>query len=102
MDNYDYQQNQSQSNPSQNFNNGSQLEPPLTLGEWVVTILILAIPCVNIVMLFVWGFGQGNTSRKNYCRAALIFVAIGMVFSFIFGAAMLAAIGEYVTSYGYY
>ncbi|BCJ95377.1 hypothetical protein acsn021_29460 [Anaerocolumna cellulosilytica] len=97
MENNDYQTNQ-----PQNINNGSQLETPLSLGEWVVTLLILAIPCVNIVMFFVWGFGQGNISRRNFCRAALIFIGISTVFTFIFGAAMVAAIAEYISSYGLY
>lgn len=70
---------------------GGQFEAPMTLGEWLVTLIVLAIPCVSLIMLFVWGFGQGNTSRKNYCRAALIVKAVVYVLVIILYAAMGAA-----------
>ena len=28
--------------------------PVVRVGDWVLTILLLAIPIVNLVMLFVW------------------------------------------------
>jgi hypothetical protein len=58
---------------------------PLTTGQWFVTMLILAIPLVGLVMLFVWAFGGGNLNRRNYCRAALIWVAIAVGIGLIFG-----------------
>jgi hypothetical protein len=93
MDNYDVQNNNQ---------NGEQLEKPMTLGEWIITMIVLAIPCVGIVMMFVWGFGQGgNTSRKNYCRAALIFAAIGIVLGLIFYGAIAAMMASAFSSYSY-
>lgn len=70
--------------------------PVMSVGEWMVTLLILFIPIVNIIMLFIWGFGGGvNKTKANYCKASLIWVAIGLilwfaVFSSIVGG-MLAA-----------
>ena len=49
------------------FNNFDRSKDVMTTGEWVVTLLLLGIPCVNIIMLFVWAFGNGNENRKNYC-----------------------------------
>ncbi|NLK93629.1 MAG: hypothetical protein GX275_00365 [Clostridiales bacterium] len=64
----------------------------MTVGQWVITILVYSIPCVNIVMMFVWAFGSGNNNRKNYSRAMLIYMAIGIVlyliFFLVFGAAI--------------
>lgn len=78
--------------------NGEQLERPMSVGEWLITLIIFAIPCVGIIMMFVWAFGQGNQGRKNYARAALILTAIGIVLSVIFysilGAAMFASLGS--------
>ena len=59
-------------------------------------MLLLAIPLVNIILLFVWAFGSGtNTNKKNYCRATLIIaavvIAIYVVILLIFGAAMLSS-----------
>ncbi len=50
---------------------------PLTVGDWIITLLVLYIPLVNLVMLFYWALSStSNTNRKNYCIATLIFVAI--------------------------
>lgn len=72
----------------------------MTTGQWMLTTLIIAIPIVGFVMLFVWGFGNGNENRKNYCRAALIWMLIGVVLWIILavsGASILSSLGS-----GYY
>ena len=57
--------------------------PVMSVGEWMVTLLILIIPIVNIIMLFVWGFGGGvNKTKANYFKASLIWVAIGLILWF--------------------
>ena len=39
----------------------------VTMGEWVVTILLCGIPLVNLIMLFVWAFGSNTKiSKKNF------------------------------------
>lgn len=55
------------------------------------------IPCVGIILYFVWAFGKnGNINRRNYCRAYLIIMGIAVllaiIFLFIFG---VASIGTY-------
>ena len=57
-----------------------------TLG-WIGYKLVLAIPLVGLILYFVWAFekGDGNLTRRNYCRASLILIAAGIVFSIIFG-----------------
>lgn len=53
---------------------------PVTLGEWMVTILLTAIPIVNIIMLFVWGFSSNtHPSKANWAKASLIWLAIVIV-----------------------
>lgn len=74
--------------------------PVVSIGEWIVTVLLTAIPFVNLVMLLIWGFGGGtNPSKANFAKASLIWMAIGLVFCIIFyvlfGAAMLAAMSAY-------
>jgi len=49
----------------------------MSVKDWLFMWLIFIIPCVNIVMVFVWAFGSGgNLNRRNYCRAYLIVLAI--------------------------
>ena len=57
----------------------------LSVGGWIGTIIVLGIPIVGLVMLFVWGFGQGDIGRKRFCIAALILAAIGIVISILVG-----------------
>ncbi len=68
----------------------------ITIGEWMLTILIVAIPIVGFVMLFVWGFGSGtHPSKANWAKATLIWFAIVIglyiVFFMIFGLALLSS-----------
>jgi hypothetical protein len=50
---------------------------PMSVKDWVITLIILALPLINIVMILVWAFGgTGNINRRNYCRASLLIFAI--------------------------
>ena len=56
----------------------SEQNRPLTVQEWFLTILILALPLVNLVMYFYWAFAEGiNLNKRNFCRASLLWAAIG-------------------------
>ncbi len=56
----------------------------MTLGDWVVTLLLLFIPLVNIVLLFVWAFSSDtNINKKNFAKAQLIFMGIGILLSIV-------------------
>jgi hypothetical protein len=80
--------------------NGQQLEPPLTLGNWIIIMILVAIPCVNIIMLLIWAFGKDvNTSKRNYSRATLIFMLIGIVLSIIFSSAIAALFSSFGNYY---
>ncbi len=81
--------------------NGLPMEKPMSLGDWLITLIVQAIPCVGIIMLFVWAFGQGNVSRRNYCRAMLIMTAIGIVLGIIFYASFAALLFNALNSYSY-
>lgn len=63
----------------------------MTVGDWLITMLIQIIPIVNLVMLFIWGFGSPDP-RRNYARASLIWFAIGIVLMIIFYGAVFAFI----------
>lgn len=90
----DYNQSGEYNIPPQTNYSSVQQDPNkavMTMGEWFITYLILMIPLVNIIMLFVWGFGDGNENRKNYCRVQLIFILISIVLSVVFGSLIFGA-----------
>lgn len=81
----------------------TNLEEPVSMGEWLVTLLLMLIPCVNIVLMFVWAFSsKEKKSKSNYFKAALIFAAIILVLYIIliavFGVAFTSMISS---SYAY-
>lgn len=63
---------------------------PVSTGDWMITILITAIPIVGFIMLFVWAFGGGsNPSKANWAKATILWFLIAVVlyvvvFYFIF------------------
>ena len=68
---------------------------PMTLGNWIVTMILLAIPVVNLVLLFVWGFGTNvNKSKKTYCQATLIFAAIVIVLTIVISLAFAGQVAR--------
>lgn len=56
----------------------------LSTKDWLITLIIAAIPIVNIIMMFVWGFGDGtNPNKANWAKAYLLFIAIAAVLYFL-------------------
>ena len=67
---------------------------PISVGEWVITTIILAIPIVGFIMLFVWGFGSNTQpSKANWAKATLIMIGISIVLSFLFLGSLLGIMG---------
>lgn len=56
------------------------LEEPVKMSEWLISLLLMMVPCVNIVMMFVWAFSKTEKkSKSNFFKAELIMV--GVVFA---------------------
>ncbi len=67
----------------------------MSVGDWIITMIVTAIPLVGFIMLFVWAFSSGtDLSKKNWAKAALIFYAIIMVLYFLFFASFIAAMAS--------
>ena len=75
---------------------------PMTLGGWIGTFLLMLIPIVNIVLVFVWAFGNDtNRSKKTYFQAMLIMWLIGFVLSIVFGSAIAILIASFADNMYY-
>ena len=59
----------------------NQNQNPMSVKDWLITLLIMAIPVVGLIMLFVYAFGNnGNVNRQNWAKAQLIVMAIVLGF----------------------
>ena len=65
----------------------------MSVKDWIITILISAIPFVGFIMLFVWAFSSGNNPNKsNWAKATLIWVAVFMVLGFLLWGTIAAVV----------
>lgn len=61
----------------------------LSMGDYLLMLILLAIPVVNIIACIIWIVGEnGNPNRRNFAKAWLIITVIGTILSSIlaFGA----------------
>lgn len=90
-----YQQPYNQSYQQQPYQTDSDLEEPVTFGDWMLSMLVMMIPCVNLIMIFVWAFGSGTKkSKANYFKAMLVWTLIWTVLTII----MMIGLGAMIAS----
>ena len=66
------------------------LQKPLTVGDWILTLIVLSIPLVGFIFLLYWALSStSNVNRKNYCIAVLI---IGLIIAGLFIALMFLGV----------
>lgn len=84
-----YGQNAYQQYPYNSYNGNYQapqldLEEPVKMGEWLISFLIMMVPCVNIVMMFVWAFSKTEKkSKSNFFKAYLVMLGIVLALYFV-------------------
>jgi len=96
-----YQSSQAyyQQPPAQPYTSPQQW-PHMKIGNWMITMLLMVIPIVNIILMFMWAFGSNvNPSKKSYFQASLIYAAIGVLFSIILWGALASFIATVFSSY---
>ncbi|MDU0202033.1 hypothetical protein ACYEXS_24435 [Paenibacillus sp. MAH-36] len=72
-----------------------QREKVMTVKNWLITSLILMIPIVNIVMLFIWAFGDSaNKNKSNYAKASLLMALIFIVLYAIIAIAFFSIFAD--------
>ena len=56
-----------------------------SVGSWMLTLFLMAIPGVNLVWLLMLAFGSGHSaSKRNWAKASLIWMVISVVLSIAF------------------
>lgn len=57
----------------------------MSIGQWIGTFLLTAIPLVGFILIILWAVGDGtNPNKKNWARASLILMAIFLVLGILF------------------
>lgn len=63
-----------------------------TLGSWILVVLLTFIPVVNIIYLLVLAFGATTSvAKRNFARASLIWMAVGLVVIIVLGILLAVA-----------
>ncbi len=76
---------------NQNDNYGQELSPTVTKTDWLIWIILTAIPIVNFIMLIVYACDTSKPSRANLAKVTLILMAILLIGCFLLvGCAGLA------------
>ena len=66
---------------------------PISVGEWMVNILVTYVPLVNLIMLVFWATSSDTPqSKKNRAIAKLIWAAISTVLLILFYGVIIALI----------
>ncbi|HTR42974.1 MAG TPA: hypothetical protein VMH87_15275 [Pseudomonadales bacterium] len=52
---------------------------PVSIGNWILTFILLGIPLVNLIMLVIWAFGSGtHPSKKTFAQAQFVLFVIAI------------------------
>ncbi len=65
----------------------------VSVGGWIVTLLLSAIPALNLILWMIWAFAAKRPSRKSFAVAmlilTLIFLALSLLAACLFGQEIL-------------
>ena len=79
--------------------NNTQYQP-MTIGQWILTFIVSAIPLVGIIMMIVWAAsGSTNPSKKTWAQAYLILAGIALVLWILFMLIMFLFAGAAASAY---
>ncbi len=92
-------------NSAPQYNPYQAPQEEMSIGKWLLTIFLTSLGCIGLIFLFIWGFGDGPKARQNYCKAMLIWMAIGIALLVIYYVFVIAILGlsfsEIMDEYAY-
>lgn len=72
------------------------LERPVSVLDWIVTLIVLGIPVLNLILYLYWALSDTTApSKRNYCRACILMFLFLLFLGGIF-AALIALCGAAV------
>ena len=94
-----YQQYQQPNYVNNNWNSIPADYKPISAWGYVGYNLLFAIPLVGFILLFVYGFGNGNINVKNYARSFLLVYLISIILTIVFSVLFAGAFGAIANQY---
>lgn len=80
----------------------SAQDKPLTVGDWLITLVVIMIPFIGLIFLLYWALSNSsNINRKNFCAAYIVFqialfiLTLLIVFVLMFLGVFAGVWGEY-------
>jgi len=90
-----------QTPPLRQYHNVPEPIPAISLGEWVVTLLIMSVPLLNVVMIIIWAAdSKTNPNKSNWAKATLIIVAIQIILLMFFIGTIIGSVSEMISEMG--
>jgi hypothetical protein len=68
---------------------------PLSTGQYFLMMFLLGIPILNIILVFMWAFGDSNLNKKHFARAILIWALIGIILSVVSALVLWPIFNQY-------
>ncbi|CAG9622502.1 hypothetical protein [Sutcliffiella rhizosphaerae] len=81
MDYYQSPHHYNQHEDNRNSFHSDNDNEEVSLGQWLIILILLAIPFLNIIVMLFLAFGDHNQSIKNFAKASLIMIVIGFLFT---------------------
>ncbi|TFB22905.1 hypothetical protein E3U55_06605 [Filobacillus milosensis] len=81
----DYLINEQQKNRGFKSDHNYTDDEVVSLGAWILILILTAIPIVNIITVLVLAFGHDNENLNNYGKAALILMVLGLFLAMLTG-----------------
>ncbi|MGB2693262.1 MAG: hypothetical protein WBB48_08505 [Thermodesulfobacteriota bacterium] len=77
-------------------------DKPLSVKDWLITIVVLMIPFIGLIFLLYWALSNSsNINRKNYCVAYIIFQIAFFVLTLLI-VILLVSFGIFAGVWGEY
>ena len=57
----------------------TNLEAPISIGSWMLMLIVQSIPIIGLIMLIIWALDTSNRTRCNYARAIILMGVIAFL-----------------------
>jgi Na+/phosphate symporter len=93
-------ENQTESTPIPTTVYQQETTPVMSFGDWLVTMLIMAVPLLNVIMIFVWATDKStNPNKANWAKATLVFIGINLVIAMFFIGTIIGSVSELMSGF---